>query len=157
MSDKVLQQLADEIVLLKREVTRLKLKEVPSATVWTDWTPTVTQSGTVTFDTTLARYAVIQNTVIARARLGVTGTGTTSNAIIIGGLPFSAATVSGDIGDGRIVDTTGPISYQGACNLQTATSFQVVASGYASGVGLTPAFALANGDVITFVVIYEKA
>lgn len=123
---------------------------------WQDWTPTVTQSVSVTFTNTFARYIVIQKLVFFRARLGVTSAGTTGNAVIIGGLPFSFASVSGHVGTIRILDS-GTGNYVGILAVNTATSVVGVADGLANVIGITPNFALASGDTITVEGAYEGA
>ncbi|MCB0190654.1 MAG: hypothetical protein KDJ65_01775 [Anaerolineae bacterium] len=123
---------------------------------WEDWIPTITQSSSVTYTLTsgFARYVLSDRTITARMRVGITGSGVAGNAIIIGGLPYDISDVTGDIGIARIVDT-GSASYVGSCNVQNATSFQVVRDGGSSGIGIAPNFALASGDVIALLVAYE--
>ena len=50
---------------------------------WETWTPTVTQSGSVTCTVTYAKYAQIQKLVVASAYLTVTGTGTANNPVLV--------------------------------------------------------------------------
>lgn len=142
---------------LQQEIERLKTQIETGR--WVDWTPTITQSGNVTYTLTggFARYILDANgTITARARLSITGSGTTGNAITIGGLPYDIADVTGDIGSIRIVNT-GTASYVGSANIATATSFIGYSSGNASAIGVTPNFALASGDVITFSISYEMS
>lgn len=155
MSDKVLQQLANEIALLKREINRLKLMEVPAVTPWADWTPTITQSGSVTYTSTFSRYSVIQDTVIVRARLAVTSAGTTNNTITIGSIPVAAADNSGIAGEMVILDN-GTAYYIGALFI-SGTTFLGRADGLGAAFGVTPNFALASGDIIDIVAVYEGA
>src|SRR5512138_2983596 len=54
---------------------------------WAAWTPTVTQSGAVTVTVTYARYCLVGKVCHVQARLAVTGSGTETNAIVIGGQP----------------------------------------------------------------------
>lgn len=57
---------------------------------WTSWTPTVTQSGSVTVTVTSAAFARYGRTILFRAHLSVTGSGTASNAIVLS-LPVAAS------------------------------------------------------------------
>lgn len=123
-------------------------------TPWQDWTPTVTQGVAVTFNTTFARYVVLGDTVLFRARLAITSAGTIANAVIIGGLPLSIADASGIVGTIRIIDT-GTANYVGALFVVSATTLEGVAHGLGLAMGVTPAFALANGDTIDLVGQYE--
>lgn len=154
MSDKVLQQLAGEIAFLKREVNRLKTKETPSATAWADWTPTITQSVSVSFTNNFSRYAVIENTVIVRASLTVTSSGTGNNSIVIGGIPENAADNSGIAGTMAILDN-GTAYYVGALFI-SGTTFLGRAHALGSAFGVAPNFALASGDIIYLVATYER-
>lgn len=58
---------------------------------WTNWTPTLTQSGSVAFTNSRAKYMKVGRMVTLMAQLTVTGTGTGGNNVVIAGLPFAAA------------------------------------------------------------------
>ena len=57
---------------------------------WTTWTPTLTQSGTVTATVTSAVYGRWGRLIVGQFRLSVTGTGTGSNAVTVS-LPVTSA------------------------------------------------------------------
>lgn len=147
---------------LLRRITQLEQRldalVNPEVGRWLDWTPTVTQSGNVTYNagTSFARYLLIQNTVLFRANLAITGTGTTANTITIGGLPYSISNVAGIVGTIQILDS-GTAFYVGALGVSSATSMAGRAHGLGSAIGVTPNFALANNDVIGIVGMYERA
>ncbi len=126
------------------------------STAWTTWTPTVTQSGTVTHTVNTARYRELGKLVIAYCKLTMTGAGTGANGIIVGGLPTAIAGSPASIGSGIVVNI-GTLSYSCTVRLQTTTSVNFI--GYAQGdiIGVTPNFALASGDIISFMIMYEIA
>lgn len=160
MSDKVLQQLASEIASLRREVNRLKLMEVPAVTIWTDWAPTVTQSGSVTVTVNYARYMIIQNTAIIQVSLEATAGGSAGNPVIIGGQPdvIAVANLGGTfsvIGSGFVEN--GATRYAGQLVAAGANDWRFIVSGNTGTMGATPSFALASGDEISFIAMYERA
>jgi hypothetical protein len=130
--------------------------------VWSTWTTTLTQSGSVSHTALYARYMQEGKKVVARCSLDVTGTGTASNSVTIS-LPVTAA--SGDfvpIGSGRIYDTSASTQYAGvAINPTTTTCSLLLGSGGvsnfmgATGGGFTAA--LASGDDVGFAIEYEAA
>lgn len=127
---------------------------------WQTWTPTVTQSGAVTVTVTYAKYIALAQTVILRAYLSVTGAGTAGNAIVIGGLPSPLApahtgTIS-VIGTGQIQDT-GTAQYVGSLVAVGAADLRIMTDGNSTYAGVTPSFALASGDIISFMASYERA
>jgi hypothetical protein len=122
---------------------------------WTSWTPTVTQSGSVTVTNTRSRYARYGRTIIATFNLAVTGTGTTANAIVVS-LPVTAAASGSGGGAGKISDT-GTAVYVGYWELASTTTVQLVCHNETSAAGIDPAFALASGDGINGTIIYEAA
>lgn len=151
-----MEQLFREIAELKRRLAELETQEKPG--IWTDWTPTVTQSGSVTVTVSYARYFTDGKKVDLIASLAVTGTGTIANPVVIGGLPAALSPASGVVVVGiiRIFDT-GTAFYVGAMEVFTATSFKGFAHLETDAIGIDPSFALANGDLITFQATYERA
>lgn len=125
---------------------------------WESYTPTVTQSGTVTATVTYAKYAQIQKIAIVAVRLDVTGTGTTNNAVTVS-LPLTAAVTSGlKIGGGAIYDASTATQYSAVPNLATTTSVNFAGDWSGGGVwGTSPNLAIANTDQISFTVVYEVA
>lgn len=128
--------------------------------VWTDWTPTVTQSGAVTVTVTQAKYTKIGTLVVLDVSLAVTGSGTIANDIVIGGLPAACApaTTSNQktVGSGLITDT-GTAFYPASVVAVSSSTFKLVADSQNGYVGSNPSFALANGDFISFVATYAAA
>jgi hypothetical protein len=130
------------------------------STIWTAFTPTLTQSATVTKTVTYARYTRIGRMITVEVVLAVTGSGTAGNAVVIG-LPVTAATASTlPVGAGYIFDTSATDTIAGAAYLATTTTIQLLsarATGQALGVGSGFAAALASGDVVAFSVTYEAS
>ena len=126
---------------------------------WQDWTPTITQSGNVTVTVNYARYVVLAQSVIVRAKLTVTGSGTAGNAVVIGGIPTAIQPANSGglsiIGIGNIQDS-GTAQYVGALWANTASDWRLIAHNQTNFVGVTPSFALANGDIIGFQAAYER-
>ncbi len=127
---------------------------------WVTFAPTVTQSGAVSLTVTFARYIVLANTVIVQARLAITGAGTGNNAIVIAGLPTAILpgnTVASEhvVGTG-LVNDVGTLFYQGALVYVGVNDFRMQAHGVTGVIGITPNFALANGDFIGFQGSWER-
>jgi hypothetical protein len=122
---------------------------VPAA--WTDWTPTVTQSGAVTVTVTFAKYLVVAKKATLLAKLAVTGAGTGGNSILLGGWPAgtnpSGLGAGSAVGVGTIKDT-GVQFYYAILVLQGATTLAFYWQPTSNYLGLSPNFALANTDEI---------
>ena len=137
-----------------------------SAPTWTGYTPTLTQSATVTKTVTYAEYMEQGTLVFVRGVLAVTGTGTSANAVVIG-LPVAADFTVGApgfgfvCGVGKIRDDSATQSYLGIVNIVSTTTFQVmplVPGTNVSGLGASQfTAALATGDGIVFSLQYKKA
>lgn len=128
---------------------------------WTTFTPTLTQSATVTKTVTYARYTKIGRLVIAQVALAVTGAGTASNAVLIG-LPVAALNSAAieDIGTGHIFDASAVLVYKGHATYASTTTIQLrPSSTTTTGVLGADTFtaALASGDEIGYSVTYEAA
>ena len=128
---------------------------------WTSFTPTVTQSGSVTVTNTRSRYARWGRRIEFTIDLAVTGSGTTGNAITVS-LPVTAASANQVVGSGFVFDngsgnlpciafasTTSVLAFLPTW-VNTATGFLGTATGGGS-------FALASGDEITVWGSYEAA
>ena len=127
---------------------------------WRDWTPTVTQSGSVTVTVTYARYIVLARTVITQAQLSITGSGTGNNAIVIGGVPsvIQPANNSGNtavIGSALVFES-GVGFWGGALVAFGASDWRITHGGNTSWVGITPNFGLSASDTIGFMATYER-
>jgi hypothetical protein len=148
-------QVAEQLAEIRQEIKRLK-RPIPA---WQDWTPTVTQSGSVAVTVTYARYTLVGNLVVGVGRLAVTGSGSAGNNIIIGGQPTAIqhGNTHGGlsmIGGGAVHDS-GTAYYHGALMSVGATDWRIL--GHADGyIGGNPSFALANGDTISFQAAYER-
>lgn len=126
---------------------------------WTGYSPTITQGGSVTRTVTSARYVQVGKLVIAAFNLSVTGTGTAANNMTIS-LPVTARDGGGGFkyGCGAVFDSSTSTSYAGLWTIISTTSTAFVGdwSG-ANAWGLTPNLAIANGDGIQGILLYEAA
>lgn len=129
---------------------------------WMPWYPVVTQLAVVTATNNYARYVSQGKEIVATWDLVVTGAGTTANAITVSlpvppyTQPAGAAIQIGGMFIYRLSVTT---RYDGSAELIGNTgavglSYSQVS---ASLVGVSPAFALAAGDIIRGTVVYEAA
>jgi len=121
----------------------------------TTWTPTLTQSGSVTFSTGFVRYQRVFDVVVVHARLAVTGSGTAGNAIVVGGLPVQNAVATGAFGNFYIYDNSATQYYVGTAVTGgglTNVAFREANTG--GFVGAAPSFALGSGDTISFTFTY---
>lgn len=129
---------------------------------WQAWTPTVTQSGSVTVTNTSSRYTRIGDTVHFHALLAVTGSGTGGNAVVVS-LPVTAATSGQAIGFGWITDSSaGGPRYTGTAVAASTTTLQLVpdsgVGNYTGNLGAANFTAgLASGDTISVSGTYEAA
>jgi len=137
----------------------------PAAGAATTWTPTITQSGSVTCTVTRAVYQRIGRWIKGNAYLTVTGTGTANNVITIGGLPFTGAAGQVIVGQSVIVDISASTNYAGLVAMPTTTTFSFVPCAVVSAIntydGLTASngfsAALASTDIVAFSFEYEAA
>lgn len=125
---------------------------------WTTWTPTITQSGSVTFTLGFARYTIVGSFVSLEAIMNITGTGTTSNPISIGGMPASLRPINTAgtlhvVGVMNVVDTSAGLHFIGALMYAGSNSFQAIRDNTGVFVGST--FGLASGDSIGISAHYE--
>lgn len=127
---------------------------------WFSYTPTLTQSATVTKTVTYAKYARFGRTILLNVRLDVTGAGTAANAIQVG-LPATAVSTGEYIGIIQIYDASAGAGtpYIGMAGLQTTSTVIGLrdSSAGAAAIGASPNFALANGDQIMMSLHYEAA
>ena len=124
---------------------------------WESYTPTLTQSATVTKTVTYAKYTRINKLCIVNVRLDVTGAGTAANNVVVG-LPLTSAQATINIGSVSIYDASTSTNYSGTCYFATTStvSFTGDWSG-ASFWGVTPNLALAANDQIHISLQYEIA
>lgn len=131
---------------------------------WTSWTPTITQSGSVTCTVNRATYARYGRTIHATAFLTVTGSGTANNAVVIGGLPATGAYATGVIGMGALSDLSATRTYPFMAALASTTTFvllgtQEITADIQLGLTASSMFAagLANTDQISFTITYQAS
>lgn len=127
---------------------------------WADWTPTVTQSVSVTVTVTEAKYAIIGKVCHIYAKLAVTGAGTAGNGIQVDGVPAAAqSAVTGTrfvVGVFAIADS-GTTDYAGSVLATAAGQFKFLSDGNGDYQGVAPSWALANNDTINFSATYRIA
>jgi hypothetical protein len=127
---------------------------------WTTWTPTLTQSGTVTATVQHAVYGRWGRLIHCAFRLAVTGTGTGSNVVRVS-LPVTAARANQYGGSGFVYDGSAVLSYTGICTTGTTTALELTPHGQgvsASALGVASfTAALASGDVVGGAFTYEAA
>lgn len=135
-------------------------RQVPGP--WTDYTPTLTQSGAVTKTVTRAKYIQLGKTVHVNVYLTITGTGTANNVVLVG-LPVASVADGITIGAGRIYDASGPdLLYRSVMCLASTTTVRfeggntTLANGL-GGSGQPFSAALASGDIVEFTGTYEVA
>lgn len=127
---------------------------------WTAYTPTLTQSTTVTKTVTYAKYTRIGRMIVAQIILTCTGAGTAANMVAIG-LPVAAAAPLFTVtGQGYIYDQSANLVYRGIADLFTTTSVRLLATNSTVSAGLgqdTFTAALAAADEVKLSVTYEAA
>lgn len=126
---------------------------------WSTYTPTLTQSGTVTKTVTYAAYCQIGKQVTCTVRLDATGAGTGSNLITVS-LPVTAAYAASILPAGifYFYDSSATTYYVGMAGLASTTTVAGQRDGVAGRMGGTsPTAAIASGDQIGFSITYEAA
>lgn len=129
---------------------------------WTDWTPTITQSGTVTYTDVRSAYTRFGRKIQTDGVLSVTGSGTSTNLVTVT-LPVNAASTNANtvLGAGWIFDSSASQYYFGIWvpNSASTAKLQITSvGGSAAYAGLASFTAgLASGDVVTFQFTYEAA
>lgn len=125
--------------------------------VWTSYTPTLTQSATVTKNVSYARYQRVGRIINVTGKLVVTGAGTAANQVLVG-LPVAAADTNGVVGVAAILDSNVPTRYVlTALGSSTTTVFFVHDTGGTNAFGIGPAVTLAVNDEILYSITYEAA
>lgn len=127
----------------------------------TDWTPTITQLGSVTFVDTYSRYQRIGRRIECWFRLDVTGSGTSGNPVVIGGLPATAATSALMCGYGEAFDSDDTAKYGCGLYLASTTTVDFRVSALTQDtdnrLGVVGITQLAVNDVLTGSFSYEAA
>jgi hypothetical protein len=127
---------------------------------WSTWSPTLTQSGSVTRTVTHAVYGRWGRMIVGIFRLSVTGTGTGSNVVTVS-LPVTAARADMVVGTGFVFDASASAQHQGSCFLPTTTTLDLRSYGTTAaenrlGVATFTA-ALASSDILGGMFVYEAA
>lgn len=122
------------------------------------YTPTVTQSGGVTFTVGTSEYFRVGRMITWRFALAVTGTGTGANDVTIT-IPVTAAYGGELCGVGYITDSSVPARYAGWAVLSstTAMKIQTTSASVAYLGSNTFTAALAAGDIIAGSISYAAA
>jgi len=127
---------------------------------WTSWSPTITQSGSVTYSGAYGGYGRWGRKIVAQGEFNITGTGTAANIVTVA-LPATAANAGQPIGQGWIFDASTGFFHYGQLITQTTTtaSFLIQTNGAAATFLGTTSFtaALASGDIIGVNLCYEAA
>lgn len=129
------------------------------------WTPTITQSASVTSTITYARYTRNGRLITGWFNINITSAGTITNAVIIGGIPFTAAAMVGTaLGSGELFDASVPAKAGFNVFMETTTTISLRHQGSLSqadnrlGItGTSFAAALASGDTLSGYFSYEAA
>jgi hypothetical protein len=134
----------------------------PAANALTTWTPTVTQSGAVTGTVNRASYSRQGRKIWGTFHWTATGSGTSSNAVILGGLPATAAYSTGTTGVGYWFDTSANFTAKAILAMASTTTMSLLWTAHnAAGddrlgiVGNTAA--IASGDTISGEFTYEAS
>lgn len=115
------------------------------------WTPTITQSGSVTFTNTASGFWRTRELCHFFGKFTITGTGTGANNIVLT-LPVTAAASSELVsGNAFLFDSSAVLNYPGLIYAVSTTTmlFPSTTAGTANGLGSTSfTAALANNDVL---------
>lgn len=144
-------------VTAAREKTYI-LDNLRAIAEWTSYTPTVTQSGSVTKTVTYAKYRTFGGTTEVIVYLSLTGSGTTNNAITVS-LPTTCVTSTTlSVGSGFYLDS-GTATYPIGVLIASTTTVNFLRQDTQPGnsFGQDPNFAAASGDVLRFHCVYENA
>jgi hypothetical protein len=137
--------------------TNIKASDIGAA--WETWTPTVTQSATVTCTNTLSRYGRIQKTVFVTTYQTVTGAGTAGSNVILT-VPVNFQSNSGQmVGFGWVYDASTTTIYNVMVYAASTSTVVLMYTPNATGGGFgsNPAVTLAVNDQIRITLIYEAA
>lgn len=125
---------------------------------WPTWTPTVTQGVTPTSVNVASRYHKVGRSVTAMSQKSFSTTGTAATAIY-STLPFNASfTNQNAIGTFNFYDGTGVQFSSGVVLLIAANQIAFLAggSGVTNFLGVSPAYTIVNGSVLSFTITYES-
>jgi hypothetical protein len=120
----------------------------------TSWTPTVTQTGSVTVTNNYSRYHRQGRLITGWFSLTVTGSGSGSANIVIGAIPATAASTAPLAGQVRFYDASGPTTNTAWLYLASTTTFGGTQQ---VGTDMGAIANLANGDKLDGFFTYESA
>jgi hypothetical protein len=126
---------------------------------WTDYSPTLSQNGSVTRTVDFGKYIQIGKVVFGSIYVTATGTGSAGSHIAVS-LPVTALSGStAIIGSGFIYDASATVVYTVTAQLGSTTAmwFYSDQTGTASRWGIAPSVALGNTDQIGIWFTYEAA
>jgi hypothetical protein len=135
------------------------LELAPFFSGFTNYTPTLTQSATISKTIVTARYLQIGKLVVVFFNLLGTSAGTAGNNVTVG-LPVTARDGGSAFkyGVGHIYDDSAAVSYSGLFSAATTTSAVFVGDWSAAvGWGSNPSIAFTTNDRITGILLYEAA
>lgn len=145
--------------VINRLSDRDRALEDALAMPWAPYTPTLTQTGTVTNTVTYAKYSRLGRLITVELLLVATGAGTGGSRILVS-LPVTAAQ-GGDMpcGSGYVYDASAALVYAGTATLFTTTTAAIyLGSGVANHLGAAGMIAaLANGDNVGLSLVFEAA
>lgn len=124
---------------------------------WTSYTPTFTQTATITKTIGRAAYIKIGRLVIADVTMTATSAGTAAAQIRVG-LPVTAAAGTPSSCSAYFYDTSATTRYCLSGFAITTSALAFVHDTGGSGVfGSSPGVTVASGDIVGYTVMYESA
>jgi hypothetical protein len=130
----------------------LTAAELNAIGTFAGYTPALSQSASVSKTVTRARYVQFNDLLMGDFNLAVTGSGTSSNVVLIG-LPFTAAVsdVNNIVGDGFVYDVSAATKYRGLLVMHSSSSMKFLTlhsttDGYLGSTDFTAG--LASGDTV---------
>jgi len=152
----------------------LTAAELNAAGTWQDYTPSWTQSATITKTVNFARYCQFNKLVFGSVKMTATSAGTANNKILVG-LPIAASSNNFIIGTMNYFDNSGGSGYMNAFAFSTFYETSTTAAfspcvpsqspslGYGSdlrfgqNVGVSNGLTVASSDVIWIQFMYEAS
>lgn len=125
---------------------------------WTNYIPVITQTGTVTYTATYARYLKMGRTITVQLQLSITGSGTGASGVLVTLPPFTPVTNNQLAGVGEIIDSSAGTAFRGLAKVLTSGSvfFVPTETTVNNTLGNTSFTAgLASGDLISCAITYE--
>jgi len=150
---------ANDTMLVADSSTATGLAYKSAATLYplTTYTPVVTQNGTITATIAYAKYQQVGKLVTLQVRANLTSAGTAGHRLSLT-LPIAATSANSNqcYGSFSFLDS-GVGFYTGSVTLINTTTVHFVVNNTNDFLGVNPSIAVANGDVISFTMIYEVA